>query len=129
MYNSEWYNNLIQPPLSPPNWLFTPVWAILYILILFALILYILKESDNKKSGYIYYIIQIVLNFIWSPVFFGLKNIELAFFIIVLMDIFVILNIRKFYSIYKLSGIFLIPYLLWILFATYLNGTYWILNR
>ncbi|MBQ3641153.1 tryptophan-rich sensory protein [bacterium] len=130
MYNSDWYNLLIQPPLSPPNWLFPPVWAVLYITIIAAIIIYSIKKTQkNKLSGYIYFTLQTILNFVWSPAFFTMQNIRLALIIILLLDIFVILTIKKFYKISKISGLILIPYLAWILFATYLNAGYYILNR
>ena len=129
MYNSVWYNNLIRPFLAPPSYIFTPVWIVLYLSIIIALILYITSFSiKDKKTGYIFFTIQLILNLIWSPIFFGMQNILLALIIILLMDVFLVLTIKKFYSISKLSGLILIPYLIWILFATYLNIGYFVLN-
>lgn len=128
MFKSAWYYNLSKPPFSPPDWLFQPVWFVLYFTILAALMLYIFKTNKDKKSGYIYFIMQLILNLLWTPAFFYLQNIKLALIIIVFLDVFVILTIRKFYSVSKLSGLILIPYFIWILFATYLNIGYFILN-
>ena len=128
MYNSIWYQNLTRPALSPPNWIFTPIWSILYILIFTSLAIYIQSYVPDKKIGYVYFIIQMLLNIFWSPVFFGLKNIIGALTIVILLDIFVILTIIKFFQASKIAGIILIPYLIWILFATYLNFGYLILN-
>lgn len=128
MFSSEWYYNLTKPILSPPDWIFAPMWTFLYILIIIALILYSITPAKNKKYGYIFFIIQILLNFSWSPIFFLMQNITLALIVIILLDIFVVLTIRKFYSVSKISGIILVPYLIWILFATYLNIGYLILN-
>ena len=128
MYNSLWYNSLTKPLFAPPDWIFAPVWGILYVLIFASLILYFLKKENNKENGYLFFGIQLFLNIIWSPVFFLAKNIIGALFIIVLLDIFVFLTIRKFYSVSKIAGILLIPYLIWIIFATYLNAGYLILN-
>lgn len=128
MYNSEWYNSLISPTLAPPNWVFAPVWTILYITIFLALLFYIIKKSENKLEGYTYFTIQLFLNLIWSPAFFVLQNIQAAMIIILLLDLFVILTIRRFYLVSKTAGILLIPYLAWIIFATYLNAGYLILN-
>ena len=128
MYNSVWYNNLVKPLFAPPDWVFAPVWMILYLLIFLSLILYFLKIAENKKTGYIFGSIQFLLNIIWSPVFFLAKSIIGAMFIIILLDIFVFLTMKKFYSISKTAGIFLIPYFIWIVFATYLNGSYLFLN-
>ncbi len=128
MFNSNWYNFLTKPLFAPPNSIFTPVWTILYITIFISLILYIKASYQNKKAGFIYFIIQLILNLIWAPIFFGLKNIPLAFIDIIFLDIFTILTIKKFYSVSKASSLILIPYLLWICFATYLNLGYMLLN-
>lgn len=128
MFTSSWYYNLLKPPLAPPDWIFPPVWSILYFSILVALLLYLFKPAQNKKSGYIYFIAQLFLNLLWAPVFFYLKNMFLALIVIILLDIFVILTIKSFYKVSKISGLILIPYLIWILSATYLNIGYLVLN-
>ena len=128
MFKSVWYYNLTKPPLAPPNWIFPPVWSILYLSMLVALLLYLFEPAQNKKSGYIYFIAPLFLNLLWDPVFFYLKNMFLALIVIILLDIFVILTIKSFYKVSKISGLILIPYLIWILFATYLNIGYLILN-
>ena len=128
MFKSVWYYNLTKPPLAPPDWIFPPVWSILYFSMLVALLLYLFKPSQNKKSGYIYFIAQLILNLLWTPAFFYLQNIVLALIVIILLDIFVILTIKSFYKVSKISGLILIPYLIWILFATYLNIGYLVLN-
>lgn len=129
MFDSNWYDTLTKPLLNPPAWVFTPVWIILYITIFVALILYTIKFSScSKFSGYIYFVVQMLLNLAWSPAFFYAHNIGLALVIIILLDIMVILMIAKFFSVSKLSGLILIPYLIWILFATYLNISFFIHN-
>ena len=128
MFKSVWYYNLTKPPLAPPDWIFPPVWSILYFSMLVALLLYLFKSAQNKKSGYIYFAVQLILNLLWAIVFFYLKNMFLALIVIILLDIFVILTIKSFYKVSKISGLILIPYLIWILFATYLNIGYLVLN-
>ena len=128
MFKSVWYYNLLKPPFAPPNWIFSPVWSILYFTIFVALLLYIFKLAPNKKSGYIYFAVQLILNLLWTPAFFYLQNIVFALIVIILLDIFVILTIKSFYKVSKISGLILIPYLIWILFATYLNIGYLVLN-
>ena len=128
MFKSVWYYNLTKPPLAPPDWIFPPVWSILYFSMLVALLLYLFKPTQNKKSGYIYFAVQLILNLLWAPVFFYLKNMFLALIVIILLDIFVILTIKSFYKVSKISSLILIPYLIWILFATYLNIGYLVLN-
>lgn len=128
MFNSIWYSNLTKPAFSPPNWIFTPVWSILYISIFTSLAFYINSEISNKKSGYIYFALQMLFNFIWSPIFFGLQNILGGLIVVILLDIFVFLTIIEFFKVSKIAGIILIPYFIWIIFATYLNIGYLILN-
>ena len=128
MFNSIWYENLTRPFLSPPRWVFAPVWGFLYLTIFISFVLYFLKKDKNKRKGYIYFSIQIILNLLWTPAFFGAKNILLALIIIILLDIFLILTIKNFYPVSKIASLLLIPYLIWTLFATYLNFSYFILN-
>lgn len=129
MFNQVWYNSLTKPPLTPPASVFSPVWTILYITIFVALFLYIKSPSENKKEGYYYFAAQLILNLLWSPIFFGLMNMTLALVDIILMDVFILLTIRRFYAVSKASARLLYPYLIWIVFATYLNFAYLVLNR
>lgn len=130
MYNSVWFNSLAKPALNPPAKIFSPVWAVLYAMIFLSLFIFIRTSSvSSKTKGYIYFALQLLLNVIWSPVFFLMKNIGLALIIIILLDLFVLMTIRNFYRISKTAGMLLVPYFLWIIFATYLNVSYFILNR
>lgn len=129
MYSSLWYNSLLRPPFSPPNWLFAPVWIVLYLLMFISLIIYFLKPQQDKKSGYIYFFIQLLLNILWSPVFFMLQNIGGALVVVILLVIFVFLTIKRFYLVSKLSAYMLLPYFVWIIFATYLTAGYFLINR
>ena len=129
MYSSVWYDSLIKPFLQPPAWIFSPVWIIMYGLLLTSIILYSISISEKKKiSGYIYFIVHMIFNLLWSPVFFTLHKIDIAFVLILIMDFTAILLISKFFSISKLAGSLLFPYLVWLLFATYLNLQFWRLN-
>ena len=128
MYNSIWYENLVKPPFASPDWVFFPVWIILYITIFVSLVLYTVKPAYDKTLGYIFFCIQMLLNIIWSPAFFVLKNPLLALFIVILLNISIILTIYRFYKVSKTAAIIMIPYLLWTLFATYLNFGYLVLN-
>ncbi len=120
MFDSIWYDTLNKPLLNPPAEIFKPAWIILYITIFLALLIYT-KQKKRQVRGYVYFIIQLVLNLIWAPLFFGMHNILAAFIDIVLLNVFVILTIKEFYKASKASAIILIPYLIWILFAAYLN--------
>ena len=129
MYDFTWYQSLIQPSLAPPAWLFAPVWTILYISMAVSLFLYARKSSYKSKAwGYILFFTQLLVNFAWTPAFFGIKNIVLALAIVILLDILVLFTIIEFSTVSKSASRTLIPYFIWILFATYLNFGYLFLN-
>ena len=129
MFSSTWFNTLNKPFLQPPQWIFQPVWIILYATLLAALIIYSIKITKKSKfRGYIFFITHMIFNLLWSPIFFILHKIGIALFIIFIVNITAILLIKEFFSISKTAGIILVPYLIWILFATYLNLQFYILN-
>lgn len=117
-----WYNNLYKSPFTPPTWVFTPVWTLLYITIAISLFLF-LKSGFTKEKilPLVFFTIQMLLNFAWTPVFFGMQNIRNAYIIIVLLVVFLALIIISFYRFSKRSAYLLVPYLIWSLFAAYLN--------
>lgn len=116
-----WYQNLVKPSFTPNGGIFTPVWSVLYFLIFLSLIFFILTKKQGKLSGYIFFSFQILLNFLWYYVFFIRHNILLSFFVIMLLLIFIVLNIISFYKVSKRAALLLIPYLLWVCFASVLN--------
>ena len=125
----EWYFSLEKPIFNPPSWIFSPVWLTLYILI--GISLYkIWKNKRNRlyQTALRYFALQWVLNAIWSPLFFGAEAPGIAFFTILLLWIFILVTIRYFYRINKSAAYLLIPYLLWVTFATLLNFEIWRLN-
>ena len=129
MFNYYWYQTLNQPVFAPPAWVFSPVWTVLYISIFVSLVFYAKSfKTNNKAWGYTLFVLQMLANLAWTPIFFGLKNIGLALAVIILLDILVLWNIIVFYKNSKPAGLILIPYFLWILFATYLNYGYFVLN-
>ena len=129
MFNYTWYQTLNQPIFAPPAWIFSPVWTVLYILIFVSLVFYAKSfKTNNKAWGYTLFVLQMLANLAWTPIFFGLKNIGLALAVIILLDILVLWNIIVFYKNSKPAGLILVPYFLWILFATYLNYGYFVLN-
>ncbi len=129
MIDLNWYSTLNLPPLNPPSWIFAPAWTALYTTIFISLILFIIKRTETPKVlGYVLFFAQILLNLGWTPVFFTFHKIGLALAILILMDILVYFNIKEFYKISKKSAYFLIPYFLWIIFATYLNAGILVLN-
>ena len=128
MYNSQWYNNLTKPPFAPPDSIFAPAWTFLYTTLFISLMFYIFTPAQDKKTGFIFFILQLALNFAWSPVFFIMQNMALALLIVIFIVIFTILTVREFFKVSKVAAFLLIPYLLWIIFATYLNFGYLVLN-
>jgi len=128
-----WYKYLVKPKYNPPNWIFAPVWTTLYLMIGFSgYFAYVQDDtgfSTEKKEGWICYFIQLILNFLWTPLFFGLNWMFVAGIEIMIMDIFIILNIIFFSEISLLSGLLLVPYFMWVSFATYLNWALWHHNR
>lgn len=129
MMNLDWYNMLNKPPFTPPSYIFAPVWFVMYILILISYIIFLkTNTTESKISANIMFYIQLILNFLWSPVFFYMKNIQLSFVIICLLFISIILTILFFYRISKPAALLLIPYLIWVSFAIYLNYGFLVLN-
>ena len=125
-----WYESLKKPFLTPPSDIFLPAWIFLYLLMLAAIIVYIFTGSrKNKTAGYIFFGLQLFFNLIWSPVFFGLKNVGWSLVIISLLIVFVALTMYKFYKISKISAALLVPYFIWTCFAVYLNFGIFYLNK
>lgn len=122
------YNSLQKPPLSPPSILFPIVWTILYILMGISYGRLKTNLLTDKKTNLIYYL-QLAFNALWPIIFFLLKWRLFAVMWIVLLVILVIIMIIKFYNKNKTAGLLQIPYLLWTLFATYLNIATYILNK
>lgn len=126
----EWYPFIIKPSWNPPNWIFGPVWSLLYIMIgvVFALIWH--SEKLDKRKAYRLFFIQFCLNLAWTPIFFNFHQIAFAFVEIIFMLIFIYLTIIEFYKINRKAAYLLVPYAIWVSFATILNGTiYWLNNH
>lgn len=122
------YNTLNKPPLSPPSVVFPIAWSILYLLM--GISIYIIMQSKNKlkENARLIYFIQLVINALWTPIFFGLKEYFFAFLWILMLIVLVITMILTFYKISKKAAYIQIPYLLWLLFASYLNFGVFVLN-
>ena len=120
---STWYNDLNKPSFNPPNYLFGPVWTLLYILM--GVALYILWTTSNR-TAIIFFIIQLILNFAWSFLFFQLKNPLIALIEILFLLSAMILTVVYARNI-TVTYLF-IPYILWVSFATILNASIYFLN-
>jgi tryptophan-rich sensory protein len=121
---------LIKPPFSPPNWIFGPVWTILYTLMGISVYLVWRQGIHNSqvKTALIIFGVQLFLNAIWSPIFFGLRALFVALVVIIILWIAILLTILTFLKISKIAAVLLIPYILWVSLATILNYSLWILN-
>lgn len=121
-----WYETLAKPPFNPPNWLFAPVWTILYVLIAIAgwRIWRIASSATAMKLWWL----QLVLNFLWSPVFFGLQQIGLALVVIVALLVTILAFIAAAWNLDRTSAWLFVPYAAWVAFASLLNASILFLN-
>ena len=117
-----------KPPLSPPGWLFPVVWTILYLLMGFASYLVLVAEKPGR-TAWKFYLAQLAFNFVWPILFFHLQMYLLSFVWLLLLWILILVTILWFTRSSKLAGYLLIPYLLWVTFAGYLNVGIYILNQ
>jgi tryptophan-rich sensory protein len=120
--NTKWYKSLNQSPLTPPSWVFPIVWTTLYALIIASGVLFFMRGGSVRSAGFLYYCAAWVLNLSWSATFFTYQRPDISFAIILGMVAFIALNIRAFYPVSRLAAYLLVPYLLWVSLATYLNG-------
>lgn len=124
-----WYQTLNKPFFSPPNFVFAPVWTVLYILMGYSLYLALSgKGKEERKKAVRIFAVQLILNALWSVIFFGLKNPTLAFVDIIALWVSIVLTIKAFSKINKTASLLLYPYLAWVSFATVLNLAIVLLN-
>lgn len=126
-----WYVTLIKPPLTPPNWVFAPVWTLLFFLMGLAAWLVWRRAGGIGKAGAALplFFAQLGLNFGWSIAFFGMRNPAIAMIEIFVLLAAIIATVLSFSRIERLAGLLLLPYLAWTAFATYLTVAIWWLNR
>jgi tryptophan-rich sensory protein len=126
-----WYAGLSKPPFNPPNWIFGPVWTILYAMM--GLSAYLIYQSGigkkQVKRALAVFAVQLLLKTLWSIVFFGVHMIFAAVIVILLLWGMILVTIIVFHRISKAAAYLLIPYILWVSFATVLNISLYILNR
>ena len=125
----DWYAMLERPPGTPPNGIFGPVWTLLFGLMGFALALVISEGSGRaRRIGLRWFSIQFLLNLAWTPAFFGWHRMDIALGIIGLLIVAVAVTIRQFGKVHRIAGWLLVPYLLWVGYASYLNAGFLLLN-
>lgn len=125
-----WYTTLEKPFFSPPNWLFAPVWTVLYLFMGWAIFLILTsnKAQKHKATALGLYATQLLVNIAWSVAFFGFRSPELGLFVILLLDGLVAATIKSFWPLSKTAALLLLPYMAWISFATLLNLAIVLLN-
>lgn len=127
-----WYATLKKPFFNPPNWVFAPVWTILYIMMgIAAGRVWNKVDSDqqNVKKGMYFFIIQLALNALWSYLFFGMHNLFLSIIEIILLWLMIYETYSQFKKVDRLASKLLIPYLVWVSYATILTASVWYLNK
>lgn len=126
-----WYAGLEKPPGTPPNWVFGPVWTTLYLMIgtSLALVWHKAPEGQAKTRALVIFAVQMVLNLVWTPVFFGGHLVLAGLLVIALLWITILMTILAFKPLHRAAAWLLVPYLLWVSYATYLNAGIWWLNR
>jgi len=126
---SEWYQQLVKPSWTPPSAVFAPVWSILYIMMGIAAWL-VWRNGDFSRvvTPLTLFIVQLVLNALWSYFFFGLHRPGVAYFDIVVLWVVIVLTTITFWRVSAAAGVLLIPYLAWVTFASFLNLAVWRLN-
>lgn len=127
-----WYPTLVKPVFNPPNWIFAPVWSTLYIMMgVAAGMVWNRIEADriNVRKGLQFFAIQLVLNFLWSYLFFGLHNPLLALVELIVLWLMIFETYVVFRKVDKIAGILLLPYLAWVSFAGILNTAIFWMNR
>ncbi|MGD9403038.1 MAG: tryptophan-rich sensory protein [bacterium] len=126
-----WYAFANKPPFSPPDWIFAPVWTGLYILMAVALFLIWRKGIDFPGVAVAIwaFAVQLLLNGLWTPVFFGLRAPLAGLVVIGLLWVAILITIVKFFALSRAAAVMLIPYLAWVSFATAVNAAFYLLNR
>lgn len=125
-----WYASLQKPPFTPPNWLFAPAWITLYLLMgIAALLVWRVGLANHRvRTALVLFLVQLALNALWSVVFFGLQSPLYGVIVIIVLWLTILLTMLKFARISAVAAWLLVPYILWVSFASVLNISIWILN-
>ena len=126
-----WYANIKKPAFNPPDWIFAPVWTTLYILMGISAFLVWQKgfEKPAVRAALAVFSIQLILNVLWTPAFFGARSPLLGLFVIIPLWCAILYTIILFYGISRISAVILAPYFTWVSFAVFLNAALFYLNR
>lgn len=126
---SPWYEGLVKPPFNPPNSVFGPVWTVLYVLMAWAFFRVLRSPSGSERRHAVaLFLVQIILNAVWSAAFFGFHSPAAGLVVILLLVTVLAATIHAFLAIDRIAGSVLVPYFGWVAFATLLNVSIWWLN-
>jgi translocator protein len=127
----SWYVYLKKPSFTPPSWLFGPAWISLYLLMAVAAYMVWQKgwQGPGVRLALVVFLVQLLLNFLWSPAFFGLRSSLAGMIVIVLLWLAIVLTIFLFFKISRPAALLLLPYFLWVSYASALNISIYFLNR
>lgn len=125
------YEMLKKPFFTPPNMVFAVVWTILYILMGIAAYRIFMrnKQGADDDGGYFFYLVQLIINFLWSFIFFTFRLYGISFIVLIILFILIVITFIKFIRVDKIAGLLLIPYLIWVSYAGVLNFFIWALNE
>ena len=124
-----WYQTINKPNFNPPDWIFAPVWTTLYIFMGISIwLIWKSNSSKNRTLGIIIFCLQFFFNIFWTYLFFGIQKIGASFFEIIILIFLILLNINYFFKTNKIESYLLVPYLLWVIYASILTFNIWILN-
>ncbi|MBM6593424.1 TspO/MBR family protein [Microvirga pudoricolor] len=126
-----WYATLVKPGFTPPNWLFAPVWTLLYVMMAYAVwrILSLPADTPGRRGAVTAFFAQLALNALWSWAFFAAHSPMAGLAVILALIAALLVTIRRFWALDTVAGALLVPYLAWVSYATALNAAVWYLNR
>ncbi len=126
----SWYMTLVKPSFNPPNWIFAPVWSLLYLTmgIAAALVWHKGWHRNDVSNSLMLFLLQLVLNGLWSTVFFGMQSIQGGLVIILILLITLLITTKRFWPISKAASVLMFPYVAWVGFASVLNAALLALN-
>jgi benzodiazapine receptor len=127
---TAWYQEIAKPPWTPPAWIFGPVWTALYIMMgVAAWLVWRKRETPGAVVALGVYVVQLVLNGLWSWIFFYLHRIGLALADLIVLWVLIVVTCVLFWRVRRAAGVLLLPYIVWVTFAGFLNQAIWALNR
>ena len=126
---AEWYLSIAKPAWNPPSWVFGPVWSTLYVLMGVAAWRVWRGSHAERGTALSFWWTQLALNALWSPLFFGMKRLDLALLEILVLLLAIVATAGAFWRVDRAAGFLLVPYIAWVSFAAFLNFTLWQLNR